>query len=157
MREARPSGKKTLQAMMDRAVNKQRFSSFSRPTIQQSLSFLKSPRKPVIIREATILGKLSALTNFDNLGMRNQTNKYYAKLNAVFVKYGEGNLKSNQIFTDQIMQIDSKMNRTKRFLVVTEKALYCLRENFSTKLRMDLKNITKVFLIKSNSSVMALS
>ena len=77
-------------------------------------------------------------------------------MNAVFVKYGE-NLKSNQIFTDQIMQIDSKMNRTKRFIVVTEQALYCLRENFSTKLRIDLKNITKVFLIKSNSSVMALS
>ena len=55
------------------------------------------------------------------------------------------------------MQIDSKMNKTKRFLVVTETSFFCLRENFSTKLHLELKNIAKVFLIKSNSSVLALS
>jgi hypothetical protein len=55
------------------------------------------------------------------------------------------------------MQIDSKMNKTKRLLLVTETSLYCLRENFSTKVRIELKNISKVFLIKANSSVLALS
>ena len=55
------------------------------------------------------------------------------------------------------MQIDPRMNKTKRILVVTEQNLYCLRENFSTKLQLGLKNITKMFLIKNNSSVMALS
>ena len=49
------------------------------------------------------------------------------------------------------------MNKTKRLIVVTEKSFYCLRENFTIKIRMDLKSITKVFLIKSNSSVVALS
>ena len=49
------------------------------------------------------------------------------------------------------------MSKTKRFLVVTEQNLYCLRENFSTKMQIGLKNITKIFLIKTNSSVMALS
>jgi len=108
------------------------------------------------IREPTILGKLNNLTSFDYLGMRNQTNKQFVKLNAVLAKYGE-NLKSNTIFTEQIMQIDSKMSKTKRILVVTEQNLYCLRENFSTKLQLALKNVTKMFLIKNNSSVMALS
>lgn len=51
--------------------------------------------------------------------MRNQANKQFVKLNAVLAKYGE-NLKSNTIFTEQIMQIDSKMSKTKRILVVTE-------------------------------------
>lgn len=108
------------------------------------------------IREPTILGKLNNLTSFDYLGMRNQTNKQFVKLNAVLAKYGE-NLKSNTIFTEQIMQIDSKMSKTKRILVVTEQNLYCLRENFTTKLQLALKNVTKMFLIKNNSSVMALS
>jgi hypothetical protein len=88
--------------------------------------------------------------------MRNQTNKQYVKLNGVLSKYGE-NLNSKTIFTEQIMQIDPKMNKTKRILVVTEQNLYCLRENFTTKLQLGLKNITKMFLIKNNSSVMAIS
>jgi hypothetical protein len=158
IREARPSAKSGLQAMMDRAISKQRISSsFARPTMQQSLSIIKTPRKPLpITREPTILGKFNSLTNFDNLGMRNQSNKFYVKLNAVLAKYGE-NMNPRQVFTEQIMQIDSKMNKTKRLLVVTEQSLFCLRENFSTKLRLELKNIAKVFLIKSNSSVLALS
>ena len=102
------------------------------------------------------MGKLNNLTSFDYLGMRNQTSKQFVKLNGVLSKYGE-KLNSKTIFTEQIMQIDPKMNKTKRILVVTEQNLYCLRENFSTKLQLGLKNITKMFLIKNNSSVMALS
>lgn len=41
--------------------------------------------------------------------------------------------------------------------MVTEQNLYCLRENFTTKLQLGLKSISKMFLIKTNSSVMALS
>jgi hypothetical protein len=115
------------------------------------------PTKPTANnREPTILGKLNSLTSFDYLGMRNQTNKQFVKLNGVLSKYGE-NLNSKTIFTEQIMQIDPKMNKTKRILVVTEQNLYCLRENFTTKLQLGLKNVTKMFLIKNNSSVMAIS
>lgn len=77
-------------------------------------------------------------------------------MNSVLSKYSE-DLNSNIIFTEQMYQIDSKMNKTKRLLVVTEHNFYCLRENFSTKLKIELKNINKVFLIKTNSSVVALS
>jgi Unconventional myosin tail, actin- and lipid-binding len=49
------------------------------------------------------------------------------------------------------------MRKTKRYLVVTEQALYSLRDNFTTKIRVELKNITKVFLIKTNSTLMAIS
>ena len=42
-------------------------------------------------------------------------------------------------------------------MVVTEHSFYCLRENFTTKMKLELKNIAKVFLIKANSSLVAFS
>ena len=49
------------------------------------------------------------------------------------------------------------MRKTKRIMVVTQHTFYCLRENFSVKMKLEIKNISKVFLIKANSSLVAFS
>ena len=67
-------GKINLKKMIDKAIKKdQYFNSFNNPTIQQTLSLLKpgNVRHNQVVREPTILGRLSSLTNFDYLGMRN--------------------------------------------------------------------------------------
>ena len=108
------------------------------------------------MREPTILGRLSSLTNFDYLGMKNPSSKLFPKLNAVLQKNNEDQ-NTKVIFTEQIFQIDSKMRKNKRIMVVTQHSFYCLRENFTIKMKVELKNITKVFLIKANSSLVAFS
>ena len=90
--------------MMEKAIKKEQYFASLAPIKDNNFSVLRAPdnnRQRQIIREPTILGRLSSLTNFDYMGMTNQTSKLYTKLNTVLQKNNE-KINPKAIFTEQI-------------------------------------------------------
>ena len=60
------------------------------------------------------------------------------------------------IFSDYMYKIDSRLNKTKRIMLVTQQALYQLSLNLSLVVRIPIHEISGMTLIKSSSAMMAI-
>ena len=63
---------------------------------------------------------------------------------------------SQVVFTDYMYKIDSRLNRTKRILLVTEKNMYQLSLHLSLVVKIPLHEIKGMTLIKNSSAMMAI-
>lgn len=63
------------------------------------------------------------------------------------------------IFSDYAYQINDKLKKSKRLILITEESLFCLRNNryLTLLLRIPLKYIVKMTLIRKSSALMCIS
>jgi hypothetical protein len=114
-----------LKRMMQDGVRASRFTRLSKTLMGPALTIVDRSKKPSpqVVREPTIIGQLSRNTNFDYLGLRDENNKLYKQMNVFLEKNGE-NRHALTIFTDYMYKINSRLNKTKRILIVTDLTLY---------------------------------
>jgi hypothetical protein len=83
---------------------------------------------------------LSRNTNFDYLGLRDESNKLFKRVSYFLDTNGEKQY-DLCLFTDYMYKINSHLSKTKRILLVTDQTLYSLNLNLSLALKIPLKNI----------------
>lgn len=98
---------------------------------------------------------MSKNTNFDYLGLRDESNKLFKKVSFFLEKNGE-NKHSLNIFTDYMYKINSHFSKTKRILIVTEQNFYSVNLNLSLVLRIPLAHIQRITLIRNSSAVLVI-
>ena len=108
-----------------------------------------------VIRESSIIGLLSRQTNFDYLGLREESNKL-CKLTTRFLEAQGENKHSLVLFTDYMYKINSHLSKTKRILLVTEKNLYSLSLNLSLVMKLPLDRLQRVTLIRNSSAALVM-
>lgn len=106
-------------------------------------------------REPSIVNKVSKVTNFDYLALRTETNKLFKRVSQFLMRQGESKYLT-VVFSDYMYKIDSKLNKTKRIIIVTETNLYQLSLNLSLIVKIPVKDISSITIIKSSSAVLAL-
>lgn len=80
------------------------------------------------VREPTIIGRLSKTSNFDYLGLRDESNKLFKRVN-LFLEKNMENKHSLTTFTDYMYRISSRLSKSKLILIVTQANLYSLSLN----------------------------
>lgn len=121
-RHLAPAPKKLINSMITPSeMKKQELGMKIKDTME---GILRKSRISVVhsTREPSIISKMSRVNNFDFLSLRTPSNKLYRRVNVFLDRYKES--RSQLFFTDYMSKIDSKLNKQKRILFVTEKNLY---------------------------------
>jgi protein involved in ribonucleotide reduction len=96
-----------LKKIMQNGIRASRFTTLSKNFSNLSgLASSGNKNKDTPVREPTIIGQLSKNSNFDYLGLRDDTNKLYKRVSLFLEKNGEKK-HSLSIFTDYMYKISS--------------------------------------------------
>lgn len=112
-----------------------------------------------MLREQSIINRISKIKNFDFLALRSIDNKNYKRVSKILERYDEkpiGVREGMEVFSEYIQKIDTAYNKHKRKIMITSAALYQLSKNFSVVVRVPLENIKGLTLIKKSATVMAI-